>query len=83
MRREGDEVSKEPKKKPFESKKKFERRKRAEELVNNYVQQDLKRVKPQPRAYQERCGHCKGTRVMSNGKPCRNCGGSGTITRYA
>lgn len=75
-------MTREPKKKPFESKKKFEARKRAEEKVAGYVHQDLQRAKPKRQSFQERCGHCHGHRVMSNGKPCRNCGGSSTITRY-
>lgn len=75
------EVSKEPKKKPFESKKKFEARKRAEEVVDGYVQQGLKRVKAPRQVYQVTCGHCKGYKTMSNGKPCFNCGGFGKILR--
>lgn len=35
-----------PKKKAFESKKKFEARKRAEEKIKGYVHQDVNRVKP-------------------------------------
>lgn len=74
-------MSKEPKRKPFESKKNFEARKRAEEVVKGYVHQDLKRTKAQRQTFQVTCGHCKGHRVLSNGKPCLNCGGSGRITR--
>lgn len=74
-------MSKDPKKKPFESKKKFEARKRADSLLNGYVQQGLKRVKAPRQTYEVTCGHCKGYKVMSNGKSCLNCGGSGKITR--
>jgi len=74
-------VSKEPKKKPFESKRKFEARKRADELVNGYVQQDMKRVKAARQQYQVTCGHCKGHGYIGGGKPCGNCGTSGKITR--
>ncbi len=74
-------MSKEPKKKPFESKKKFEARKRAEDLVNGYVQRDMKRVKASRQRYQVTCGHCKGGGVIGGGKTCGNCGGYGKITR--
>lgn len=74
-------MSEEPKRKPFESKKSFEARKRAEEVVKGYVHQDLQRAKPKRQTYAVPCGHCKGHRVLSNGKPCPNCGGSGRITR--
>lgn len=63
--------------------KKEANKKKAQEKINEYVHQDLRRVRPERKSFQERCGHCHGYKVMSNGKPCRNCGGSGTITRYS
>lgn len=74
-------MSKKPKRKAFESKKAYERRVAAEKKVKEYVHQDLQRTRPPRRTYTVTCGHCHGKRVMSNGKPCLNCGGSGRITR--
>lgn len=71
----------EPKKKMFESKKSFERRQRTEAKLDGYVEQGLKRVSGKRQTYTVECGHCHRKGVMSNGKPCRNCGGSGKITR--
>lgn len=81
LQRKRYEVSKPPKKKAFETKKQYERRVKAHEVVEGYVHQDLQRVKTKRQIYQVRCGHCHGKRVMSNGKPCLNCGGAGSITR--
>lgn len=70
----------EPKKKPFESKKKFEARRKAEETIKGYLSQDLQRGRKAARPVRkQRCPHCHGRKVMSNGKPCRNCGGDGSI----
>jgi len=80
VRRKGNQVS-EPKKKPFESQKKFQARKRAEEITSGYVHQDLQRKRSKRESYQERCGHCKGGGVIGGGKPCGNCS-NGYITRY-
>lgn len=66
----------------FESKKKKAAREAAEKKISGYVHQDMKRTRRDRESYQDRCGHCHGSKVMSNGKPCRNCGGSGTITRF-
>lgn len=57
-------------------------KKRTQDKIDGYVHQDLRRNRATRESYQERCGHCHGSKVMSNGKPCRNCGGSGTITRF-
>jgi DnaJ-class molecular chaperone len=67
----------------IKSKKAKEREARAKDKVDGYVEQGLQKTGHAKRQmYTERCGHCHGSRVMSNGKPCRNCGGSGSITRY-
>lgn len=67
----------------FKSKKRKEREARAKSKVDDYVEQGLKKTGHTKRqAYTTPCGHCHGHRVMSNGKPCNNCQGSGTITRY-
>ncbi len=66
----------------FKGKKKREAEARAKDKLSDYVERDLKRNSPRKQAYQERCGHCKGTRVIGGGKMCRNCGGSGSITRF-
>lgn len=71
----------EPKRKPFESKKKFEARAKAEEKLKGYVHQDLKRARSTRHTYDVTCGHCKGGGMIGGGKVCRNCGGSGKITR--
>jgi DnaJ-class molecular chaperone len=81
VRRNRYEVSKPPKKKAFETKKQYERRVKAQETVEGYVHQGLQKAKPKRQTYQVKCGHCHGHKVMSNGRPCLNCGGSGTITR--
>lgn len=76
-------MSKEPKKKPFETKKKFAARKKADETLRGYIGQDLRRGRKTERTVRkQRCPHCHGRKVMSNGKPCRNCGGEGSIYLY-
>ena len=66
---------------PFKSKKRKEMEQRAQEKLDSYVETGLKRKPKMQQTYQVRCGHCHGRKVMSNGKACLKCGGSGTITR--
>ena len=67
---------------PFKSKRKKAAEQKAKEKLEPYIHQNLKRARPARQTYQQRCPHCHGRRMMSNGNPCRNCGGSGTITRF-
>lgn len=66
---------------PFKSQKQKDREKAAKEKIDGYLQPALKRKPKMQQTYQDRCGHCHGRKVMSNGKDCLNCGGRGTITR--
>jgi DnaJ-class molecular chaperone len=59
----------------FESKKKREARERAEAKISDLVGQGSRKGKTARTVRKQRCGHCNGRAVMSNGKPCRNCNG--------
>lgn len=57
----------------WESRKRREARERAEAKITELVDGDRKHPKTAKTVRKQKCGHCHGHAVMSNGKPCRNC----------